>query len=100
VYKEQVSFPQDVIKYYTPHLNFWVCFIFVQLYLLKTKISLNYIVRFSSYRAVNTIVGYKKTSRLMLCSEIIAVCSEIHIKHVNTLCRQNVELLNVKPGGT
>ena len=26
--------------------------------------------------------------------------SEIHTKHINTLCRQNVELLNVKPGGT
>jgi len=32
----------------------------------------------------------------MLCSEIIAVCSEIHIKHINTLCGQNGELLNVK----
>jgi len=32
----------------------------------------------------------------MLCREIIAVCSEIHTKHVNTLCGQNVELLNVK----
>jgi hypothetical protein len=34
----------------------------------------------------------------MLYSEIIAVCSEIHTKHINTLCEQNVELLNVKPG--
>jgi len=32
----------------------------------------------------------------MLYREIIAVCSEIHTKHINTLCRQNVELLNVK----
>ena len=32
----------------------------------------------------------------MLCREIIAVCSEIHIKHTNTLRGQNVELLNVK----
>jgi len=32
----------------------------------------------------------------MLCREIMAVCSEIHTKHVNTLCGQNVELLNVK----
>ena len=30
----------------------------------------------------------------MLYKEIIAVCSEIHTKHVNTLCGQNVELLN------
>ena len=32
----------------------------------------------------------------MLYSEIIAVCSQIHTKHMNTLRRQNVELLNVK----
>jgi hypothetical protein len=32
----------------------------------------------------------------MLYSEIIAVCSEIHTKHTNTICGQNVELLNVK----
>ena len=36
----------------------------------------------------------------MLYREIMAVCSEIHTKHINTLCGQNVELLNVKPGGT
>jgi hypothetical protein len=36
----------------------------------------------------------------MLCREIIAVCSEIHTKHINTLCGQNVEFVNVKPGGT
>jgi len=32
----------------------------------------------------------------MLYSEIIAVCSEIHTKHINSLCGQNVELLNVE----
>jgi len=32
----------------------------------------------------------------MLSREIIAVCSQIHTKHINTLCGQNVELLNVK----
>jgi hypothetical protein len=32
----------------------------------------------------------------MLYSEIIAVCYEIHTKHIKTLCGQNVELLNVK----
>jgi hypothetical protein len=36
----------------------------------------------------------------MLYREIIAVCSEIHTKHINTLREQNIELLNVKPGGT
>jgi hypothetical protein len=32
----------------------------------------------------------------MLCMAIIAVCSQIHTKYINTLCGQNVELLNVK----
>ena len=37
-----------------------------------------------------------QTSQLMLYREIMAVCSQIHTKHINTLCGQNVELLNVK----
>jgi hypothetical protein len=32
----------------------------------------------------------------MLYSEIMAVCSEIHTKHINILRGQNVELPNVK----
>ena len=32
----------------------------------------------------------------MLYKEIIAVCPQIHTKPINTLCGQNVELLNVK----
>ena len=32
----------------------------------------------------------------MLYREIIAVCSQIYTKHINTLCGQNGELLNVK----
>jgi len=32
----------------------------------------------------------------MLYSEIIAVCSQIHTKHINTLCGQSEELWNVK----
>jgi hypothetical protein len=31
----------------------------------------------------------------MLYRERIAVCSEIHTKHINTLCGQNVEILGV-----
>jgi len=34
----------------------------------------------------------------MLYREIITVCSQIYTKHINTLCGQNVELLNVKLG--
>ena len=32
----------------------------------------------------------------MLYREIIAVCSEIHTKHINTLCGQKEGLFNVK----
>ena len=35
----------------------------------------------------------------MLYREIIAVCSQIHTKHINTLCGQNVEYLIVKLSG-
>jgi hypothetical protein len=35
----------------------------------------------------------------MLYREIIAVCSEIHTKHINTVCEQNVEFLKIKAGG-
>ena len=34
----------------------------------------------------------------MLYREITAVCSQIHTKHINTLCGQNVGLVIVKPG--
>ena len=32
----------------------------------------------------------------MLYREIIAVCSQIHTKHINTLCGQGVEFVNVR----
>jgi hypothetical protein len=41
-----------------------------------------------------------KTSHLMLYREIIAVCSQINTKHINTLCRQSTEFVNVIAGGT
>jgi len=32
----------------------------------------------------------------MLYREIFGVFPQIHIKHINTLCGQNIELLNTK----
>ena len=52
---------------------------------LKTKINLNY---------TNIQLSVTKTSQLMLYKEIIAVCSQIHTKHINILCGQNVEFLD------
>ena len=36
----------------------------------------------------------------MLYREIMAVCSQIHTKHINTVCGQKVEFLNVELCGT
>ena len=36
----------------------------------------------------------------MLYREIVAVCSQIHTKHINTLCGRNVEIVNIKQVGT
>ena len=60
---------------------------------LKAKVNLSHVEILSSYRAVNTLrLSYKN----QCFRDIIAVCSEIHTKHISTLCGQNVELLNVK----
>jgi len=62
----------------------------------EMKIYTSTVHAISSYRAVNTLrLGYK-TNQLMLYKEIIAVFSQIHTKHINTLCEQKAGLLNVK----
>ena len=56
---------------------------------LKAKVNLSHVEILSSYRAVNTLrLSYKN----QCFRDIIAVCSEIHTKHISTLCGQNVEL--------
>jgi len=45
-----------------------------------------------------TTVLTVKISQFMLHRDITAVCSQFHIKHTNTFCVQNVELLIVKTG--
>jgi hypothetical protein len=57
---------------------------------------LNYIQRFNSYLAVNIHRLVYKNQPVNGAREIIAVCSEIHTKHRNTLRGQKVVLLNVK----
>ena len=53
------------------------------------------LLSFSPYRAVNTLhLSYK--NQLMLYRDIITMCSQIHTKHINTLCGQKVEFVNVK----
>jgi hypothetical protein len=40
-----------------------------------------------------------KTSALLLYTEIIDVCSQIHTKHINAARGKNVEFVIVKPDG-
>ena len=51
---------------------------------------------YSDHCALEGKISVKKSSQLKLYREIIAVCSEIHTKHINTMCGQKVELLNLK----
>jgi hypothetical protein len=61
---------------------------------IKINIIISFLYLFNSYRAVNTVrLGYK-TNQLMLYSEIIADCSQIHIKHINTLCGKTYRAVN------
>ena len=59
--------------------------------LLNVKLAVHIVT--TGLRRVQSVT---KTSQLMLYREIIAVCSQIHTKHINTVCGRNVELLNVK----
>jgi hypothetical protein len=45
-------------------------------------------------------VSVIKTSDLMLCRAQVSVCSEIHIRRINTLCGQNLKFFKVKPVST
>jgi hypothetical protein len=57
-------------------------------------------VTYSNHWALEGYISVIKTRQLMVYREITAVCSQIHTKHINTLCGQNVEFMYVKkPGG-
>ena len=45
---------------------------------------------------MNSYINIELVPQLMLYREIIAVCSGILTKHINTVCGQNGELVNVK----
>jgi hypothetical protein len=63
----------------------------------SSKIDVNYIYKIQSVPRSKHSVSVIQTSQSMLYRDIIAVCSQIHTKHINTLCGRNVEFVNVKP---
>jgi hypothetical protein len=86
LYREIIAVCSEI---HTKHINT----------LCGQNLDLNYKYRDRTAQWTHSI-SVIETNQLMLYREIIAVCSEIHTKHINTRCGQNVELLNVKPGGT
>jgi hypothetical protein len=54
----------------------------------------------SDHWALEVKISVIKSNQLMLYREIIALCSLIPTEHINILYGQNVEFVNVKPGGT
>jgi hypothetical protein len=50
--------------------------------------------------ALRDFANAPKNDQSMQFRERIAVCFQIHTKHINKLCGQNVEFVTVKPDGT
>jgi len=59
---------------------------------MQCRQSVGLYVKMQSVPRSKHSVSAIKTSQLMMYGEIIAVCSEIHTKHINTLCGQKVGL--------
>ena len=85
LYREIIAVCSEI---HTKHIN-TVCGQNVEL--LNVRLAVHIVT--TGLQRVKSVI---KTSQLMLYREIIAVCSQIHTKHINILCGQNVELLNVK----
>jgi hypothetical protein len=64
---------------------------------LLSRINLEYKLIWNTFEAEHFTIT--KISWLMLFSEIIVLYAENHMKPINTLCGENVELVNVKAGG-
>jgi hypothetical protein len=50
-------------------------------------------ISWNNKKCIGISVSFIQTSQLMLYR---AVCSESHTEHINTVCGQNVEFVNVK----
>jgi hypothetical protein len=47
-------------------------------------------------RSNRVLPSYHNTNHLMLCTEITALFAVSHVKYRNTICRRNVNFLNIK----
>ena len=65
--------------------------------LLRTRRNVFHLKSYFLLRSKHYL-GFKNLSVDIILGEV-AVCPEIRTKHLNTRCEQNIEYLNVKPGG-
>jgi len=89
-----------------------VCFVsfsvlFVCIYVLNychrvaTQFQLNISYHILSYHIIAYHISYHiESNQLTVQRAMIAVCSEIRTKHVNTLCAQNLEFFNIEADST
>jgi hypothetical protein len=71
-----------------------------RLYLIKPIIHSHNSCRFSSNRAVNTLFGHYKRQMVNTVPEYKAVYYFNETKNMDTECKQNAELLDVRADGT
>ena len=65
--------------------------------IFRTEVNQNYTLKYSPNRAVNTLrLGYTNQSVNAVQGNNCSLFSDPHKKDINTLCGQNVQLLNVK----
>ena len=103
----QVSSPNVALYYYLPFLVKRVFFFFFFFFfLLNAAFAMEIPDLISMYILHHLLSGYPNKCNVphsstvfVLYRETIAVCSEIHTKHINALCGQNVELPFVKTSG-
>jgi len=98
LYREIIAVCSEI---HTKHIN-TLCGQSVESVNVKLVVRIVTILTTDPFRTAQETLSISviQTSQLMLHREIIAVCSEIHTKHINTLCGQNVGLLKVERGGT
>ena len=61
----------------------------------NTETNLNYVCTFNAYRSVNTLrLGCKRGKQMLYVEITVLLFLEDCIRHTNTLCVENVEVLN------
>jgi hypothetical protein len=97
--QDEVTSSPNLEKYILFVTNISHCHEYNIIIPLKTKINVNYIKKFSSYRAVNTPFPGFKSESVKAVKKVVLLLKN-NCKRINKLHGQNVEYLNYQPDGT